>query len=366
MTAPPMTVVTRRGRLVTVCSLQATCGLVRTARGRGLDRGGALHERDVTGGDGDHTASDRWLRTWSHREDLLRIAVRRSVGRHDAEDAVQEAMIRAAERPHLDVRYLGAWMTTVTTRLCVDRHRQLRREDSTTPEHVVAAASVEESVCDRAEGAWVARTVERLPERQAQAIRLFADGHTVGETAMLMGLSYRAVESLLARARRALRAAIATTLSVVAVAIAMGRGWLKAGSASSVVAGTVAASMVLGVGTFLPSDSEVGPASGSLGVVVATSPGKEPPVPAVSTAPAALPLERPAAHTESATVGSVSEAPPRDDTLTSAPFAATPALPAVPATGVPPTPDVPASVPGALTHDRGISNPIVGVLAVPG
>ena len=73
-------------------------------------------------------AHDRWERMWSHREQLLRVARRRSMSLEDAEDAVHEAMLRAAERPDLDEERLGAWLTTVTMRLCVDRHRQVNRE----------------------------------------------------------------------------------------------------------------------------------------------------------------------------------------------------------------------------------------------
>lgn len=73
-------------------------------------------------------AHDRWQRMWSHREQLLKVARRRSMSPEDAEDAVHEAMLRAAERPDLDDERLGGWLTTVTMRLCVDRYRQVNRE----------------------------------------------------------------------------------------------------------------------------------------------------------------------------------------------------------------------------------------------
>ncbi|CAM5361097.1 hypothetical protein SVIOM74S_09467 [Streptomyces violarus] len=67
-------------------------------------------------------ADERWRRMWSHREHLLKVARRRSMSPEDAEDAVHEAMLRAAERPDLDEERLAAWLTTVTMRLCVDRY----------------------------------------------------------------------------------------------------------------------------------------------------------------------------------------------------------------------------------------------------
>ncbi|MET7718361.1 sigma-70 family RNA polymerase sigma factor [Streptomyces sp. NPDC005407] len=154
---------------------------------------------------------------WSHREHLLRVARRRSMSMEDAEDAVHEAMVRAAERPHVDGDRLGAWLTTVTVRLCVDRFRQLAREGEVHARSVLAApgqVTVEEAVCDRAEARWLADRRGDLPARQAEALGLRAQGLDLPQIAERMGLSYRAVQSLLARARKALHATLAGTLGI--------------------------------------------------------------------------------------------------------------------------------------------------------
>ena len=78
----------------------------------------------------DDRLSERWQRMWSHREELLQVARRRSVSVEDAEDAVHEAMRLAAELPDVDDERLGAWLATVTMRLCADRYRQVRRDDA--------------------------------------------------------------------------------------------------------------------------------------------------------------------------------------------------------------------------------------------
>ncbi|ALC19865.1 sigma-70 family RNA polymerase sigma factor [Streptomyces pristinaespiralis] len=161
---------------------------------------------------------ERWQRAWSHREDLLKVARRRSVSAEDAEDAVHEAMLRAAEHPDLDDERLGAWLTTVTMRLCVDRHRQVHREAqvrSSPRLHPPGPVPVEEAVCDRAEANWLAVRSSELPARQAEALWLKAEDLDVGQVASKMGLSYRTVESLLARARRTLRNSLAATLGLV-------------------------------------------------------------------------------------------------------------------------------------------------------
>ena len=171
-------------------------------------------------------ADERWRRMWSHREQLLKVARRRSMSAEDAEDAVHEAMLRAAERPDLDDERLAAWLTTVTMRLCVDRYRQVNREAAVRTSPTLIAPGpvpVEEAVCDRAEAKWLAVRSGELPARQAEALRLKSEDLDVGQVAVRMGLSYRTVESLLARARRTMRHTLAATLGFLLFLIGWGR-----------------------------------------------------------------------------------------------------------------------------------------------
>ncbi|MER6125571.1 sigma-70 family RNA polymerase sigma factor [Streptomyces sp. NPDC001795] len=196
---------------------------------------------------------DRWQRMWSHREQLLKVARRRSMSLEDAEDAVHEAMLRAAERPDLDDERLGAWLTTVTMRLCVDRYRQVNREAEvgTSPTLVgPGPVPVEEAVCDRAEARWLAVRSGELPARQAEALRLKSEDLDVGQVAVQMGLSYRTVESLLARARRTLRASLAGTLGIVLFLFGRGRP-RTVGKAQAVAVTSTAATLVV-AGFVLP------------------------------------------------------------------------------------------------------------------
>ncbi|WP_369386404.1 sigma-70 family RNA polymerase sigma factor [Streptomyces sp. CG1] len=198
-------------------------------------------------------ADERWQRMWSHREQLLKVARRRSMSREDAEDAVHEAMLRAAERPDLDDERLGAWLTTVTMRLCVDRYRQVNREAEVGSRPTLVAPGpvpVEEAVCDRAEAKWLAVRSGELPARQAEALRLKSEDLDVGQVAVRMGLSYRTVESLLARARRTLRASLAGTLGLVLFLV--GRGRLRGGGKAQAVAVTSTAATLAVAGFVLP------------------------------------------------------------------------------------------------------------------
>ncbi|MEV6740925.1 sigma-70 family RNA polymerase sigma factor [Streptomyces sp. NPDC051104] len=200
-----------------------------------------------------HAAHDRWKRMWSHREHLLKVARRRSMSLEDAEDAVHEAMLRAAERPDLDDERLGAWLTTVTMRLCVDRYRQVNREAEVRSSPTLLTPGpvpVDEAVCDRAEARWLAVRSGELPARQAEALRLKSEDLDVSQVAVRMGLSYRTVESLLARARRTLRASLAGTLG--AVLFLLGRGRPRgAGKAQTVAVTSTAATLVV-AGFVLP------------------------------------------------------------------------------------------------------------------
>ncbi|WP_373921855.1 sigma-70 family RNA polymerase sigma factor [Streptomyces sp. T12] len=197
-------------------------------------------------------SDERWQRMWSHREQLLKVARRRSMSAEDAEDAVHEAMLRAAERPELDDERLAAWLTTVTMRLCVDRYRQVNREAEVRTSPTLIAPGpvpVEEAVCDRAEAKWLAVRSGELPERQAEALRLKSEDLDVGQVAVRMGLSYRTVESLLARARRTLRQSLAATLGFALFLIGWGRprggGRVQAVAVASTAATLAVAGFVL-------------------------------------------------------------------------------------------------------------------------
>jgi RNA polymerase sigma factor (sigma-70 family) len=59
----------------------------------------------------------------AHRPQLIAVAFRLLGSIQDAEDAVQTAWIKASATDPRDIRNLGAWLTTVTTRICLDQLR---------------------------------------------------------------------------------------------------------------------------------------------------------------------------------------------------------------------------------------------------
>ncbi|WP_229864161.1 RNA polymerase sigma factor [Streptomyces djakartensis] len=290
---------------------------------------------------------ERWQRMWGHREQLLKVARRRSMSQEDAEDAVHEAMLRAAERPDLDDERLGAWLTTVTMRLCFDRYRQVNREAQVRTSPTLVAPGpvpVEEAVCDRAEAKWLAVRSGELPARQAEALRLKSEDLDVGQVAVRMGLSYRTVESLLARARRTLRASLAGTLGVVV--FLLGRGRPRGGGKAQAVAVASTAATLVVAGFVLPYTLDGGgggggPAprasvSGPPETVTVDGDGeaRRAPEPRRSSPVSAAPGDRP---TGSAAGGG----PVLPLSVPSLPEASVPSLPELPAPEVPGVPRIP-------------------------
>lgn len=174
------------------------------------------------------TGGPRWDSVLPHRQRLLRLA--RSKGAIDPEDCVQEALLRVATHPGLDEQRVAGLLTTVLLRLCVDQHRATVRLRAAaprlaTPDHTTGGA--DDTVCDNAEAAWLRSCVQDLPDRERQVIQRRAVGLTARQTAADLGVTYKAAEGALTRARTRLQATWRLTLSLLGIALAprlRGRG----------------------------------------------------------------------------------------------------------------------------------------------
>ncbi|WP_339933363.1 RNA polymerase sigma factor [uncultured Brevundimonas sp.] len=132
----------------------------------------------------------------------------------EAEDVAQEAMLRAwrqAPRWTPGKAKFDTWLHRVALNLCYDRLRR-RREipTDTLPERADDSASADRGLMAVETGLRVDAALARLPERQREAIVLCHYQELTNiEAAALMKVSVDALESLLARGRRALRVALA-------------------------------------------------------------------------------------------------------------------------------------------------------------
>lgn len=314
------------------------------------------HDEPVRPGSADTCRADRWERVWSHRERLLKVARRRSANLEDAEDAVQEAMVRATERGNVDDARLGAWLTLVTIRLCVDRFRQVGREAEAHTRSVRAVpvqSTVEETVCDRAEAKWLADRRTDLPVRQEEVLGLRAQGLDLAQIAQQTGLSYQGARSLLARARRTLLATLAGTWSV-AVWLWRGRPWAAGGGApAATLASAVMTLTIAGLGLTTPFQVEADPVP-QLRPYETTRPA-DPPSASQKRGNSASTLAGRGPALASGLVpqgdaGSAPSSPPSAAPLAmkGRPQPALPELPDAPAPALPAAPDVSAVIPSVV------------------
>jgi len=151
------------------------------------------------------------------RPQLRRIAYRMLGTVDEADDAVQEAWIKLSRADDSTVENLGAWLTTVVSRVCLDmlRARRSRREEfvgSWMPEPIVAidGAPTPEEQALIADGVGLALYV--VLETLAPAERLAFVLHDMfampfDEIAYIVGRSPEAARQLASRARKRVQGA---------------------------------------------------------------------------------------------------------------------------------------------------------------
>ncbi len=148
------------------------------------------------------------------------VAIGRSLLRDaaEAEDIAQETLIRLwRNAATIEIGDkdggLKPWLGRVARNLAIDRLRGAKRVqlvEEVPDQPVLAAQTRELEEADTAQR--VAAAIAELPENQRLALTLFHyQGHSQREIAEVLGVSQEAVESLLARARRALKGKLQAT-----------------------------------------------------------------------------------------------------------------------------------------------------------
>jgi RNA polymerase sigma-70 factor (ECF subfamily) len=151
----------------------------------------------------------------AHGDRLMAVAYRMLGSRDAAEDIVQEAFVRMWQRAkdwQPGKALFSTWLHRVAINLCYDRLRKAstRYEHSAgdeLPDMPDEAETAEASLVARERGLALQDAMARLPERQKLAVVLcHFEERTNKEAAEIMEISVDALESLLARARRGLKA----------------------------------------------------------------------------------------------------------------------------------------------------------------
>lgn len=185
-------------------------------RGAGLDRTPDQVRTCVT-------ISGRWprRRQQAHGEDLVRslyaehgkgllaYATRLTNDRAAAEDVVQETLLRAWK--HADALTSGrgsvrGWLLTVARNIVTDRHRAKAARAAEVGEQDQPAPAQRDHADEVVNSMVVLDAVERLSQQHRDVlVQLYYRGHTVGETAEVLGVPPGTVKSRSYYALRALR-----------------------------------------------------------------------------------------------------------------------------------------------------------------
>ena len=136
--------------------------------------------------------------------------------RAEAEDVAQETMLRlwkVAPQWRQGETRVTTWAYRVATNLCIDRQRARGRRRQTALEDAPEVADASPNAEGRLQEAGRMQALEaalaELPDRQRQAVVLrHLEGMTNPEIAAIMEIGVEAVESLTARGKRALSAAL--------------------------------------------------------------------------------------------------------------------------------------------------------------
>lgn len=145
-----------------------------------------------------------------HGPFVLSVARRMIPNSRDAEDIAQDAMVKVWEhagRFNAKRAQLRTWLYQIVVNLCIDRRR--RKEPESLPDNFDAidpGAAADEILTSTERDAALAAAIRALPaSQQAAMILVYEEGVSGAEAGRILGLSAKAIERLLARARTTLR-----------------------------------------------------------------------------------------------------------------------------------------------------------------
>ncbi|MGY6024575.1 RNA polymerase sigma factor [Streptomyces spinosirectus] len=151
-------------------------------------------------------------------EVLLRVARTLTAQPADAEDLVQESLLRAYQAiDRFDGEHPRAWLLTIMRRAEINRHRRRRPQLLDNPDTDLdrltedgAVASPEELVVDQGFDEVVGAALADLPEKYQQVVRLVdMAGLSYAEAAEVLDVPEGTVMSRLHRARKRIRTRLA-------------------------------------------------------------------------------------------------------------------------------------------------------------
>lgn len=148
----------------------------------------------------------RWASLVPHRDSAVRLARSRGAG-EDAEDVVQEALLRAASHPGLDLSRAKSYLSKIVVNLVTDLHRRSAKEDQLRAHASLVPSPQDDS--ELVEDRDLARQATQLVARMAPELRailmLRRDGATWKQVGKILGEPPTKAEMRYRRAMRPLR-----------------------------------------------------------------------------------------------------------------------------------------------------------------
>jgi RNA polymerase sigma-70 factor (ECF subfamily) len=141
-----------------------------------------------------------------HHAELYRYAARFTGDPDLAEDVVQEAFVRLAERPPRDRSRLRAWLFRVATTVARDALRTARRRQQLAAAHVTRVPAADPApdpgvAVERAElRARVRAALDELEPRERVVLLMCEEGFRHREVAEAVGTTEKSVGTMFARA----------------------------------------------------------------------------------------------------------------------------------------------------------------------
>jgi RNA polymerase sigma-70 factor (ECF subfamily) len=147
------------------------------------------------------------------KNELYRLAFRITLNHAEAEDVVQETMIRVWNRREQwdTIENIEAFCLTICRNLALDRSKLAERQNASLDEGIDAAdhsynANPEEQTVQRDRVELVRRLISQLPEKQRSCMQLRdIEGKSYKEIAEVMGITEQQVKVNIFRARQTIK-----------------------------------------------------------------------------------------------------------------------------------------------------------------
>lgn len=191
-----------------------------------------------------------WEALVVERDRAVRVARSRGAKPDEVDDVVQEATVRVAAMDDVDLVRVGPLLTVVVANLVTDRHRARARSERLERRltgQVLAYVPPDEAVCDEGEARWLRRVAsELLSEQDRRVLEMRAQGLSLGASAEALGVTYKAAERALARARTHMKRAWSATAALAG--FLLGRPMTKGQSAAPAAVALAAAVLATAIG----------------------------------------------------------------------------------------------------------------------